>query len=68
MIPPPFTPVIWVSKSLPLFILLFKLNLRIREGGDIRLFITLVQSFIVRFPIRWLNNFGGYSEFDWLIH
>ena len=30
-----------------------------REGGDIRLFITLVHKVLLkRFLIRWLNNFG----------
>ena len=36
----------------------------IREGGDIRLFITLVPKVLYkRFLIHWPNNFGTFNEF-----
>ena len=37
---------------------------RIREGGNIRLYITLVPKVLYyRFLIRWPNNFGDDNEF-----
>ena len=40
-------------------------GLEIREGGDIRLLITLVPKILYsRFFMRWLNNFG---DFYWIL-